>query len=540
MTGSNGGVHVGGGVVSADLRPDDPRTVGPYRLVGRLGEGGMAEVFLGESSTGRRVAVKVMRTELAAEPGVRDRFANEIEACLRVDGVCSVRYLAADARPARPWLAMEYVAGPTLVDYVAERGPLPDEQLRAVAAGIAEAIGAIHRCGLVHRDLKPSNVLMAADGPRVIDFGLAHAAEASRVTAVGTVVGSSGYMPPEQLQGQAITPAVDVFAWGATVAFAATGRSVFGTGTPNEVAQRVMAGVADLSDVPEALRPLVARALRTAPGDRPTVAELLTALVGGDTTQPAVTQFLDRTWKLPAPRTVATHTSVPPATVPPDRRARQSRAALVTIVVLLVLLAVATTVAVTGALHGRTTAQGATTAFTPNPPSSNASSGHSTDATASTGTMPNATSAPMTSVEFVEAPADTVVAPTPLPEAETLTVPPTQSGPTPLQGDLGLPGRAMRIPPCDGRYVVIVGSVTTPGQYEDGVARVLSSFPGSDYFLTYGTCASLRWQTDTGDFIYAVYLGPFAAPEQACRARPSTDTYVKRLDDGTTPPVRCG
>src|SRR5216683_1330431 len=183
------------------LKPGDPRVIGPYRLVGHLGGGGMGQVFLGLSAGGRPVAVKVIRAELAADQEFRVRFGREVAAARRVSGLFTALVVDADVSGPVPWLATAYVAGPSLAKAVADEGPLPVASVLTLAAGLVEGLEAIHAAGLVHRDLKPSNVLLADDGPRVIDFGISRVAEASMLTQSGTVMGSPGFMSPEQAEG---------------------------------------------------------------------------------------------------------------------------------------------------------------------------------------------------------------------------------------------------------------------------------------------------------------------------------------------------
>ncbi|WP_378285870.1 serine/threonine-protein kinase [Actinomadura rugatobispora] len=244
------------------LEPGDPDKIGPYRPLARLGAGGVGIVFLARSRGGRAVAVKVIRPELADQSGFRDRFAREIAAVRRVGGAFTCAVLDADADAPRPWLATEFVAGPSLHQAVASHGPLPPAALQRLAAGLAEALSSIHAAGVVHRDLKPSNVLLAGDGPRVIDFGIARPADESALTATGVFVGSAGYMAPELVLGTEIGPAGDVFSLGAVLAFAATGQGPFGTGPAPVLLHRVVHEAPDLAAVPtEVLRALIAACL---------------------------------------------------------------------------------------------------------------------------------------------------------------------------------------------------------------------------------------------------------------------------------------
>ena len=262
------------------LKPGDPQRIGPYRLVGRLGRGGMGDVFLGLSAGGRPVAVKVIRAELAADPEFRVRFAREVAAVRRVSGLFTALVLDADVDSPVPWLATAYVAGPSLAEAVAGDGPMAAQPARALAAGLAEGISAIHSAGVVHCDLKPSNVLLSPDGPRVIDFGISRAAGAGPAAA-GWVTGSPGFMSPEQALGGEIGPPSDIFSLGAVLTFAVTGRGPFGQGSRPELAYRLVYGPPDLGQVPARLRPLVGHCLAKDPARRPTADEVLAAANDG-------------------------------------------------------------------------------------------------------------------------------------------------------------------------------------------------------------------------------------------------------------------
>ena len=259
----------------AGLQPEDPREIGPYRLLGQLGSGGMGQVFLGMSAGGRPIAVKIIRTELANDPDFRARFRSEVSAAQKVSGLFTALVVDADLDGPMPWLATAYVAGPSLTEAVRGHGPLPSRSLMALAAGLAEGLGAIHAAGVVHRDLKPSNVLLAEDGPRVIDFGISEAAEASAAAGANVMIGSPGYMSPEQVLGAEIGPASDMFSLGAVLTFAATGQGPFGAGSNAALMYRLVNSPAKLGDVPGELRPLVGRCLAKHPGDRPTAREML-------------------------------------------------------------------------------------------------------------------------------------------------------------------------------------------------------------------------------------------------------------------------
>jgi outer membrane protein assembly factor BamB len=263
-----------------ELRETDPRTIGPYRVLGRLGSGGMGEVYLAEARGGLRLAVKVVRAEHAEDRTFRARFRHEVRAAQTVGGAgtYTARVVDADTEAARPWMATEFVAGPNLRDAVLDRGPLPADAVRLLAAALAEALAAIHAKGLVHRDLKPSNILLAPDGPRVIDFGIVRALEGTALTRTGVVIGSVGYLSPEQIRnGAQVVPASDVFSLGAVLAYASGGKEPFGEGQDSVVLLRILTGDVDLSAVPAEQLPLVESCLRDDPGARPTPAELVAA-----------------------------------------------------------------------------------------------------------------------------------------------------------------------------------------------------------------------------------------------------------------------
>jgi hypothetical protein len=258
----------------------DPRRLGPYELLGRLGQGGMGVVFLGRDGRGRLAAVKALRPELAGDPAFAARFRREVDAARRVDSPRVARVLDADPAGPRPWLATEYVDGATLAGAVAGGGPLAGGRLVAFAAGVAEALAAVHAAGVVHRDLKPTNVLLpdpAGPGVKLIDFGIAWAADAT-MTRSGLRFGTPAWMAPEQLRDLPAGPPADVFAWGALVAFAATGRHPFGGGPPEAVAYRVLHDPPDLAGVPGSLRRLVATALARDPAARPPATRVVAAL----------------------------------------------------------------------------------------------------------------------------------------------------------------------------------------------------------------------------------------------------------------------
>jgi WD40 repeat protein len=258
------------------LQVDDPQQVGAYQLVQRLGSGGMGQVFLGRSPGGRMVAVKVIHPERVHDSDFRARFRREVQAAQRVSGAFTAPMIGADPDAPTPWLVTAYVAGPSLQEAIAAHGPLPIASVRGLAAGLAEALASIHAAGVVHRDLKPSNVLLAADGPRVIDFGIAKAADASLITRTGFTVGTAGFMSPEQLTGGQIGPASDVFSLGAVLAFAANGVGPFGHGNSRALDYRVVHGEPDLDALPDkALQQLITSCLAKDPGQRPSLARVL-------------------------------------------------------------------------------------------------------------------------------------------------------------------------------------------------------------------------------------------------------------------------
>ncbi|MFF0677881.1 serine/threonine-protein kinase [Streptomyces tendae] len=257
------------------LQDDDPRTVAGYRLAARLGAGGMGRVYLSHTRGGRPVAIKVVRSELADDPTFRRRFGREIKAARRVKGAYTAELIDADPDGTPPWLATLYVPGPSLSDAVARNGPLPVPAVLWLMAGVAEALQAIHGAQIVHRDLKPANVLLAADGPRVIDFGISLAADGTAHTATGTTIGTPQYMAPEQASGSDVTTATDVFSLGQTAAFAALGKPLYGDGPAATVLYRIVHSEPDLSGLPERLRGLLGRCLAAVPEERATPAEIV-------------------------------------------------------------------------------------------------------------------------------------------------------------------------------------------------------------------------------------------------------------------------
>ncbi len=261
-----------------ELAPGDPQQVGKYRLLGELGSGGMGRVFLGLSPGGRLVAVKIVRPDLAGNPDFLARFTREVATARTVSGIYTAPVVDADLAGPEPWLVTAYVDGPSLADAVARHGPVPATSLLPLAAGLAEGLGAIHAAGVVHRDLKPSNVLLADDGPRIIDFGISRVADGTEMTHTGSIVGSPGFMSPEQATGGEVGPASDIFSLGGVLSFAATGTGPFGTGVPTATLYRVVHNQPDTSSMPPVIRELAQRCLAKDPRQRPTAEQILTSL----------------------------------------------------------------------------------------------------------------------------------------------------------------------------------------------------------------------------------------------------------------------
>jgi len=296
------------------LRPDDPTRMGHYRLTARLGAGGMGVVYLGVSWDGAPVAVKVLRPELAGDEEFRRRFGREVAALVQVKGVCTVRVIEADSQSATPFVVTEYAQGPSLSEYIDKNGSVAPEMLFGLATGLAEALTTIHAAGIMHRDLKPSNIILTEAGPKVIDFGIARRQDTTAVTRTGMMIGSMGFMAPEQISGHP-GPEADIFAWGVTVAYAATGRSPFGAGNTHSILYRIMYGDADIVSVPDSLLPLVEASLAKDPQGRPTARQLLDRLTSAssrpENANDTPTQvILARTWQS------GSHASPSPASRP--------------------------------------------------------------------------------------------------------------------------------------------------------------------------------------------------------------------------------
>ncbi|GHE41961.1 hypothetical protein GCM10017673_50190 [Streptosporangium violaceochromogenes] len=303
----------------APLTAEDPAEIGGYRLIARLGEGGMGRVYLASTQSGRQLAIKVIRPEYAAHPEFRNRFRREISAVQRVQSPYTALVIDADTESATPWLATAYIPGPPLDTVVAAHGPLPLDAALTVICGTAEALAAIHAAGVVHRDLKPSNVLLASDGPRVIDFGIAKAVDATPLTATNIRIGTPAYMAPEQALGHPAGPAVDVFALGALALYAATGRPPFGEGHPQALLYRIVNEPPDLAGCPPQLRRVVEGCLAKDPAQRPGLREVIDELRSSPTQGPG--------WPPPAVAAAAdTYTCLPalaPASPLPRLRGRK-------------------------------------------------------------------------------------------------------------------------------------------------------------------------------------------------------------------------
>ncbi|TQK52600.1 serine/threonine protein kinase [Streptomyces sp. SLBN-118] len=264
------------------LDPGEPQSIGAYRLLGRLGAGGMGRVYLGRSAGGRTVAVKVVHPHFALDEEFRARFRREVEAARRVGGEWTAPVLDADPEATVPWVATGYVAGPPLSQAIAEHGPLPAHSVRVLGAGLAEALAAVHRLDLVHRDVKPSNVLLTLDGPRLIDFGIARATDGTAsLTSTGVSVGSPGYMSPEQILGRGVTGAADVFSLGAVLAYAATGAAPFPGDSSAALLYKVVHEEPELGFLEGELRELVADCLAKDPSARPAPAQIAKRLAPG-------------------------------------------------------------------------------------------------------------------------------------------------------------------------------------------------------------------------------------------------------------------
>ncbi|MET8397590.1 PQQ-binding-like beta-propeller repeat protein [Streptomyces anthocyanicus] len=297
----------------ADAEAELPEYAGHYRLESRLGSGGMGVVHLARSTSGMRVAVKVVHATYARDPEFRGRFRQEVAAARRVSGAFTAPVVDADPEAGRPWMATLFIPGPTLSEQVKRNGPMDEPQLRRLMAGLAEALRDIHRVGVVHRDLKPSNVLLAEDGPKVIDFGISRPKDSELRTETGKLIGTPPYMAPEQFRRpREVGPAADVFTLGSLMVHAATGRGPFDSDSPYVVAYQVVHDEPDLTGVPDSLAPLVLRCLAKEPEDRPTPDELMRELR-------SVAAAYDTQVFIPAPRTERAETPAEAGAEPAPR-----------------------------------------------------------------------------------------------------------------------------------------------------------------------------------------------------------------------------
>jgi hypothetical protein len=290
------------------LGPSDPPRIGPYRLLGRIGQGGMGTVYLAEAPTGRSVAVKVVKAEFTVDEGFAVRFHSEVANARRVASFCTAQVLDnGNADDGRPYMVTEYIPGTPLSQQISRYGALEAGTLHGVAIGVAAALAAIHVAGLVHRDLKPANVILSMSGPRVIDFGIARALDATHgLTRSGELLGSPGWWAPEQVRGEEVTPAADVFAWGCLIAYAGNGRHPYGRGDMLTLASRVLTTSPDLGTLPAPLDRLVRLATEPDPQRRPSAQDLLIALVGGDPARPVPAEVPTLTGPVDPPTLMAT------------------------------------------------------------------------------------------------------------------------------------------------------------------------------------------------------------------------------------------
>ena len=302
------------------LSAEDPRMIGEFRLHSRLGAGGMGQVYLGFSPAGRAVAIKVVHPQLARDQEFLQRFGREVAAARAVSGMYTAPVVGSGLNDSPPWLATAYVPGPPLAAVVARYGALPEPAVWRLAAGLAEALRAVHAAGLVHRDLKPANVLLADDGPHVIDFGISRAFQGTQLTSAGMVVGTPGYMSPEQAEGAPSGPPSDVFSLGCVLAYAATGSPPFGEGSAATVLYRVVRAEPDLGKVPASLRQLIEACLRKDPAQRPDLTQLTSMIAAlGPPTAVSLGSF----WPEAVARVIATEqaSQTPSGLTPPGQAA---------------------------------------------------------------------------------------------------------------------------------------------------------------------------------------------------------------------------
>lgn len=347
------------------LQPDDPHNVEGYRLRARLGEGGMGRVYLSYTPGGRPVAIKVIRSEYAGDPAFRRRFAQEVATAQRVQGLYTAPVIDAGPNAPQPWLATAYVPGPSLQYAIGTWGALPADSVLVLVAGVAEALQSIHGAGVVHRDLKPSNVILAADGPRVIDFGIARAVDSTSMTQTGFRPGTPAFMSPEQVRGQSVTPAADVWSLGVLGVFAATGELPFGGGLDPAVPYRILEQEPNLTGCPEAVRGVIGYCLAKDPAARPSpaaVIELCRAAstdtrlqLGEGWLPPPVQAEVHRIAAAPVPPPQPTPPPMPAtAPQPPAQGRGRTRALVIAGLVVLLVAAGVITAAATGLFKEKT------------------------------------------------------------------------------------------------------------------------------------------------------------------------------------------
>jgi hypothetical protein len=302
------------------LLPGDPSHIGPFRLLGRLGEGGMGRVYLGASPGGRKVAIKTVHYHFAKDGDFRRRFAREVAAARQVGGFHTALVVDADPDAEFPWMATAYISGPSLANAVERQGPLDETGVRELGAALAEGLAAIHACGIIHRDLKPSNVILADDGARIIDFGIAKGADATELTASHAVIGSLRFMSPEQLNGQELTPQSDVFALGTVLAYAATGHDPFAAPSVPAVINHILNDPPDLDPLAGQLRTVINGCLAKDPGSRPALSDLLASFTDPGRRDPTVVAAASGPG--PAPVVTVEPLTVGPGSGRPDLSAR--------------------------------------------------------------------------------------------------------------------------------------------------------------------------------------------------------------------------
>jgi hypothetical protein len=297
------------------LTAEDPQQIGEFRLHARLGAGGMGQVYLGFSPAGRPVAIKVVHSQFARDQEFLQRFSREVAAAGAVSGMYTAPVVGSGLSDSPPWLATAYVPGPPLGTVVTRYGPLPTAAVWRLAAGLAEALHAVHAAGLVHRDLKPANVLLADDGPHVIDFGISRAFQGTQLTSAGMVIGTPGYMSPEQAEGTASGPPSDVFSLGCVLTYATTGNAPFGDGTPATILYRVVRTEPDLTTIPPPMRQLIEGCLKKNPAERPDPGQLISLIAAMG---PATTATLGSFWPEEVARVIAgERASITPAGLTP-------------------------------------------------------------------------------------------------------------------------------------------------------------------------------------------------------------------------------